>query len=378
MYVNDLLFNAISGLILSSILLIVLIISLSYYLKMKLLPSLYMTCMWSFYLLWVLSFSIGLLISVPLLVKGLIFLLGCYALIPAGYMGLSSVELLLRNKIHPIKLIIFTILATLLTFSPFYESIWSTLRTSPIMLALNFRNILGNFESTLLFEIIIRLFFSFNWIQFGYLMFIRYKEILKAYKNDAKILQISLIFLGLLSPGFFWFIHVPFILGIVFICLGIGTLLLIVLRIINPVLLHFIPIRLIRLTVMEVNSGKSIYSYKWNTKKDLVNEDLFATMLKGVNSILNESIRSGSIQEIDLDEGVLIFNEIQKTGFVTFLIAERPSNVLKKSLKIFNKKFYNSYHEYLKVYWDRDNFKHAGELVKEVFSFLPDFLGSDF
>lgn len=377
MYMNDLLFNVISGFILSIILLILLIMSFLYYLKMRLVPSLYMAFMWGFYLLWVLSFSIGLLISVPLL-KGLIFLLGSYALIPAGYMGLSSVELLLRDKIHPIKLITFTILATLLTFSPFYESIWSILRSSPNIIALNFRNILGNFESTLLFEITIRLFFSFNWIQFGYLMFIRYKEILNVYKSHAKILIISLIFLGILSSGFFWFIHVPFILGIVFIYLGIGALLLIVLRIINPILLHFIPIKLIRLTVMEVSSGKSIFSYKWNTKKDLVSEDLFATMLKGVNSILNESIRSGSIQEIDLDKGVLIFDEIQKTGFVTFLIAERPSNVLKKSLIRFNKKFYNCYHEYLKVYWDRDNFNHTEEIIKDVFSFLPDFLWSNF
>ena len=333
-----------------------------------------MVLMWVFYLTWSLSFSLGLLISGSILLKGFIFLMGSYALIPAGYMGLNSGELILRDKIHPRNLIIFTILATLLLFSPFYEIIWSFLRPLPIILAINFQIISWNLESTILFEIIIRFVFSFNWINFSYHIFIRYKETPDAFKNQATLLLISSIVLGIVSPSLFWFIHIPYILGIVFICVSIGILLLLIINLKKPALLHFIPIRVLRLTIMDLNSGKSVYTYKWDAKKDIVPEDLFAAMLKGVNSILNESIGSGAIQEIDLEEGILIFKKIQETQFVTFLVALRPSKILNKTLKNFNKKFYNNYIQFLNVYWDKDNFKQVDVLIREIFSFLPDFM----
>ena len=77
--------------------------------------------MWVFNFIWSLTFSTGLLLSDSVLLRQSVFLMGSFALIPAGYMGLSSEELLLRDKIQPIKLIIFTILSTLLMTSPFYE-----------------------------------------------------------------------------------------------------------------------------------------------------------------------------------------------------------------------------------------------------------------
>ena len=125
---------------------------------------------------------------------------------------------------------------------------------------------------------------------------------------------------------------------------------------------------------MELNSGRSVYTYSWDTRKDIVDDDLFASMLKGINSILNESLRSGTIQEIDLEEGVLIFKRIQETEFITFLIALRSSKILKRSLTIFNKKFYSSYNEYLNSYWDRENFKLADNIIREAFSYLLDLL----
>ena len=375
MYMNDLLFNVISGFVLDSFLLVFLTGSFLYYYKMKLKPSLYTSLMWVFYLIWSLSFSIGLLIFDPSFLRGLIFLMGSYALIPAGYMALLSKELLIKDKIPPKKLIFFTILAILLLFSPFYERIWSVLRPLPVILAISFQDILWGLEIMLLFDLVIRLLFSFNWINFFYQMLVRYKETPDALNAQAKILLLSNIVLAIITPSLFWFIHIPYILGTVFICLNVGIVLLLGIYLKNPILLHFIPIRILRLTVMEVNSGKSVYTYKWETKKDLVDEDLFAAMLKGVNSILNESLSSGAIQEINLDEGVLIFKKIQETGFIAFLIALRSSKILNNSLKIFTKKFFNNYNKYLNVYWDKDNFITTDKLVKEIFSYLPDFLG---
>lgn len=341
---------------------------------MKINLTLYMALMWGFYLLWNLSFSIGLLISGQILLKGLIFLIGSYVLIPAGYMELCSGDLLKRSKIHPKKLITFTILATLLLFSPFYENIQAIIRPLPVILAINIRGIFWDFESTLLFEIILRIIFSFNWISFFYHMLARYRETPDSFKTQAKILLISSIVLGIVSPSLFWFIHIPYILGALFICLSVGILFLLIISLKKPALLDFISIGVLRLTIMELNSGKSVYTYKWDTKKDLVDEDLFAGMLKGVNSILDESLSSGAIQEIRLDEGVLIFNKIPETEFITFLIALRPSKILNKCLKTFNKKFYNTYNEFLNVYWDKDNFKQVDDLITEIFSFLPDFM----
>jgi hypothetical protein len=371
---NDLLFIVICGFILSSFLLFISMLTILYFFKKKLEPVLYMALMWVFYLMWVLCFLIGLLVSDTTLFKQLIFLIGSYTLIPAGYMGLLSGEILFRDKIRPLKLLIFTILSTLLVISPFYESIWSVLRHYPVILAINFRKILWDLESIIVLEIIIRLIFSFNWIQFFYHGLIRYKEIPEKFKIHGIALRISIIILGILTPSLFWFINIPYILGIVFISLSVGILCLIVIHLKHSALLHFVPIRVLRLTIMELNSGRSVYTYSWDTRKDIVDDDLFASMLKGINSILNESLRSGTIQEIDLEEGVLIFKRIQETEFITFLIALRSSKILKRSLTIFNKKFYSSYNEYLNSYWDRENFMLADNIIREVFSYLLDLL----
>ena len=205
-------------------------------------------------------------------------------------------------------------------------------------------------------------------------MIIRYKATPDAFKMQSKRLLISSIVIGIISPTFFWFINIPYFLGGVFICLSIGIFLLLIVHLKKPGLLHFIPITVISLMIMEKQSGKSIFTYKWDTKKEVIDENMFASMLKGVDSIFNESFHGGAIQEIALEEGVLLFSKLQSTDFITVLISGRTSKILKKSLRDFNKKFYQAFNQYLNVYWDRDNFKLADELVKEVFSFLPNFL----
>ena len=375
MQIDDLQFTVICGFILSSLILIVFVLTFIYYFKVKLKQIFYTTLMWGFLFLWGWNFTTGLLISDSILFRQLAFLMGSFALIPAGYLGLSSGELLLRDKIQPIKLILFTVLSTLLISSPFYEILWSFVRPiNPIILAINFQNVLWNLEGIFIFEIIIRSIFSFDWFIFFYYMVVRYKATPDAFRMQSKRLLISSIIIGIISPCLFWFINIPYILGSLFICLSVGVLFILSIHLEKPGLLHFIPITVISLMVMEKQSGQSVYTYKWDTKKDELDENIFASMLKGVDSIFNESFHGGAIQEIALEEGVLIFSKLQNTDFITVLIALRPSKILKKSLSDFNKKFYQAFNQYLNVYWEKDNFNTADELVKEVFSFLPNFL----
>jgi hypothetical protein len=138
-------------------------------------------------------------------------------------------------------------------------------------------------------------------------------------------------------------------------------------------LFYVLPFKTQRLIVFNTRNGISIFSHDWSKGNQLIDEDLFSSMLQGMSMIINESIKKGNVQEIKMEQGVLLISHDATHPVASVLIASKSALVLNQGLAVFARKFVAKYEPSLTSNENVEDFKNATDLVRECFPFIPQF-----
>jgi hypothetical protein len=137
-------------------------------------------------------------------------------------------------------------------------------------------------------------------------------------------------------------------------------------------LFYVLPFKAQRLTVVGTEKGLSLFNYDWS-KSDIIDQDLFSSIIHGVSMIINESLKRGNFQEIKLENGVILISHDATHPVASVLIASKSSQVLHDGLANFARKFVRKYGDILENLDSASIARDARDLVKECFPFIPRF-----
>jgi hypothetical protein len=137
-------------------------------------------------------------------------------------------------------------------------------------------------------------------------------------------------------------------------------------------LFYVLPFKAQRLTVVGTKKGMSIFNFDWS-KSDIIDQDLFSSILHGMSMIMNESLKKGNFQEIKMEKGVIIINQDATHPVACVIIASKSSQVLQEGLTNFARKFARKFENQLDHFDNPSIVKEARELVNECFPFIPQF-----
>lgn len=158
--------------------------------------------------------------------------------------------------------------------------------------------------------------------------------------------------------------------GIEIFCVSIGVFLIALTIIIDDRVLRILPFNVYRLAVMNMNIGMSIFDISFRTKqRGPVEEELIPHLMTANIQFVQSVFRNSEvIRSIETDNYLFTF-ETQK-DIVTFLIADRSSQLLKSALKEFVREFINEFGGSLDSILI-SQYAKADRLIKKHFSFLP-------
>ena len=139
----------------------------------------------------------------------------------------------------------------------------------------------------------------------------------------------------------------------------------------QPQLFYLLPFKVDRLTVLDMNSGLSIYDYNWQKKSDFIYNSVYSGLLQGIQQIIQNNIAKGAIREIITDEAVIIFDFHSKHNIAFVLISSKSSITLKKALKEFAHRFVDKYQNGFSSKSDIGQFSSATQIVDDAFYFIP-------
>ncbi|MFX0098433.1 MAG: hypothetical protein ACFFCS_02555 [Candidatus Hodarchaeota archaeon] len=290
----------------------------------------------------------------------ILILIGFYFLIPAEICLLIKGDLISRDSIGLVKLSIYAMIAPIaMLFLAYQEGM--VILTEGINEVHSKITVFGAMG-----YLIILLPSSFNYL------FIVAKVNYHAPKSLRKY---SIMFLtgivinSILSPLFQTFI--PFVWSSQ-IFIGIGSILVAFTVAKQPKILFVLPFKVFRLTVLDTESGVSMFTHDWSQKDNLANEHLYAGMLQGVSLIIKESLHRGEVRDIHMDKAVLMIERNVETPIACVLVATKASRVIRDGLSLFAKRFYKEYSQYLdKRPHDMSKFDSATKLIEECFPFIP-------
>ncbi len=140
----------------------------------------------------------------------------------------------------------------------------------------------------------------------------------------------------------------------------------------NEQLFYVLPFKAQRLTVVGTKKGVALFNFDWS-KSDILDQDLFSSILQGLSMIVNESLKKGNFQEIKMEKGVILISHDTMHPIAFVIIASKSSQVLHEGLANFARKFVRKFEKQLDNLDAPSIDQEAKALVKECFPFIPQF-----
>ncbi len=139
----------------------------------------------------------------------------------------------------------------------------------------------------------------------------------------------------------------------------------------EPRIGYILPFKVIKLSVIEINRGISLFNYNWSKKEELLEQATFSAMIHAINQFIGETLQKGYIREIILEKAILIVQKQEKYPIAFVLISTKSSKSLRKGLNCFIERFIKEYSEYFQIPHDTEKFKSASHIILDCFSFVP-------
>lgn len=190
----------------------------------------------------------------------------------------------------------------------------------------------------------------------------------RSMKSASRLLLLGAALVAVGIPAMI-FLALDAIPGGSFLFGGVGTLLVAMAFAKNANLAYVLPARVLRLTVINANSGNRIFSHTWRAGNRMADEDLFSGALQGISLIVNESVGRGHVREIRMDEGIMLLHTIEGTSIACILVATNSTRTLRISLSRFGEQFAREYGRFFANTTNITPFQAASNLISIYFPF---------
>lgn len=325
---------------------------------------LFMAMAWLFLAVWAFTEAFAMHVN-----SAQIFRYRGFLLVGMGYFVIFTVDYITREKFDPIKLSIFSAMASLTLYLMFQPAAVDDIQyhgTESFAYGGDFRVLIffvGFFPGLLLL-----LFF--------------YKLHRNAPDNLKKYSRINLAgaaTIGIISPLIFGTGLTLIVPGIIYISMGTGAFLMGLAFGLEPRLGFVLPFRAMQLMVLDGEAGIPIFTHSWQ-KVDVklpsdpsTDADLVSGMLQGVSMFVKESIKRGDMREIHVERGILLIKRDDKHVLSYVLIATKASQTLRSALELFAADFVKNFRQQLQERNEVSLFQNASEIVESVFAFVPNY-----
>ncbi|GAH42820.1 unnamed protein product [marine sediment metagenome] len=160
--------------------------------------------------------------------------------------------------------------------------------------------------------------------------------------------------------------------SIAFIVNGIGAFTTIIVILKDPRIIYILPFKAYRILVVDTNQSVALFKHDW-AKVGELEENMFSMMLQAIGSVLDDILKKGEVQEIQMDRAVLLIHHDKTNSIVSILISSKSSKSLRYGLKRFHEKFVTVFHSNLDDERIVGGFEETRKIVDNIFDFVPNY-----
>jgi len=160
--------------------------------------------------------------------------------------------------------------------------------------------------------------------------------------------------------------------SIAFIVNGIGAFTTIIVILKDPRIIFILPFKAYRILIVDTNESVALFKHDW-AKVGELEENMFSMMLQAIGNVLDDILKKGEVQEIQMDRAVLLIHHDKIHSIASILIASKSSKSLKDGLKRFNEKFITVFRSNLDDDRKVGRFEETREIVNKIFDFVPNY-----
>jgi len=160
--------------------------------------------------------------------------------------------------------------------------------------------------------------------------------------------------------------------SIAFLVNGIGAFTTIIVILKDPRIIFILPFKAYRILIVDTKGSVALYKHDW-ANVGALEENMFTMMLQAIGNVLDDILKKGEVQEIQMDRAVLLIHHDKTHSIASVLIASKSSKSLRYGLKRFNEKFIAVYHSNLDEERKVGMFEESREIVDTVFDFVPSY-----
>jgi len=153
---------------------------------------------------------------------------------------------------------------------------------------------------------------------------------------------------------------------------GIGAFITILVILKDPRIIYILPFKAYRILVVDTIASVALFKYDW-AKAGEFEENIFTMMIQAIGSVLDDILKKGDVQEIQMDRAVILINHNNENSIASVLIASKSSKSLRYGLKRFNEEFVIQFQRTLEGSRKVSDFNEALKIVEHVFDFVPSY-----
>ncbi|MFX0099089.1 MAG: hypothetical protein ACFFCS_05865 [Candidatus Hodarchaeota archaeon] len=195
----------------------------------------------------------------------------------------------------------------------------------------------------------------------------------KDLKKYSRLLLTGALIMGLGAPLVTALRIRDFIPGSTSLAFACGAFISAIAFVRQPKLAYILPFKVLRLSIIDTEGGILLYNYTWSKRDDLINDELFSSMLQGISLILNEAVKQGDVEEIKLNKAFLFLKRSHEYPVACVLVATKPSGSIREGLEQFASRFFEKFKNDFSPPFKVGKFESASELIEETFPFIPHF-----
>ncbi|MHA1241020.1 MAG: hypothetical protein ACTSQU_09520 [Promethearchaeota archaeon] len=153
---------------------------------------------------------------------------------------------------------------------------------------------------------------------------------------------------------------------------GIGAFITILVILKDPRIIYILPFKAYRILVVDTIASVALFKYDW-AKAGEVEENIFTMMIQAIGSVLEEILKKGDVQEIQMDRAVLLIKHNKENNIASVLITSKFSKSLRYGLKRFDEEFVGRFQRSLENPRKVSDFVEGSKIVEDVFDFVPSY-----
>src|SRR5271157_1457815 len=144
-----------------------------------------------------------------------------------------------------------------------------------------------------------------------------------------------------------------------YLIMGVSYILIVIAIMQMPIIVSILPFTAMQVSVIDTVKGIALFTHNWVKRDELLDEDLFSSMLSGIAMILNEGMKQGDVREIELDNAKLILKQNEQHHVAFALVASKSTKSLRTSLSSFADNFIEQFSKHFGNQIDTSQFQPA-------------------